>query len=103
MRNDVLAFEDLSKQVRYALLGMALVAVVGNYLFIKVVQIAGSVFASQCGYIIMFAGVGWAYLLLQEQLNSGTLLALCLMIIGLLLVEPKREPDEVLNVGVYDS
>ena len=51
----------------------------------------------------MVAGVGWAYLLLQEQLNSNAVLAVCLMFLGLLLVEPKREPDEVLNVGVYDS
>ena len=103
MRNDLLAVEDLPTQVRYALIGMALVAVVANFLFVRVVQVAGSVFASQCGYIIMVAGVGWAYLLLQEQLNSNAVLAVCLMFLGLLLVEPKREPDEVLNVGVYDS
>ena len=103
LRNDLIPVADMPVQVRYALLGMALISVVANYLFIKVVQIAGSVFASQCGYVIMFAGVGWAYLLLQEQLSNGALVAVGLMLVGLLLVEPKREPDDVLKVGVYDT
>lgn len=103
MRNELTPVSDLPEQVRYALIGMALISVVANYLFIKVVQIAGSVFASQCGYVIMFAGIGWAYLLLQEQLTTGTLVAVGIMLIGLLLVEPKREPDDVLKVGVYDG
>ena len=102
-RNDLLAVEELSMGVRYALIGMALVAVVGNYLFIKVVQIAGSVFASQASYVIMIAGVAWSFLLLQERLSAGSVVAVCMMLVGLLLVEPKREPDEVLDVGVYGN
>ena len=101
MRNDLIHVADMPVQVRHALLGMALIAVVANYLFIRVVQIAGSVFASQCGYVIMFAGVGWAYLLLHEQLTTATVVAVGIMLVGLLLVEPKREPDDVLKVGVY--
>ena len=103
MRDDVLEFNDLPHHIWYALIGMASVSIVANYFMVKAVQTAGAVFASQCSYITMTAGIGWAYLLLQEQLSAGTVIAVCMILIGLLLVEPKREPDDVLKVGVYDS
>ena len=103
MRNDMLEFNDLPHHIWYALFGMALVSIVANCFIIKAVQIAGAVFASQSSYITMTAGIGWAYLLLQEQLSAGTVVAVCMIIVGLLLVEPKREPDDVLKVGVYDN
>ena len=103
MHNDMLTFNDLPHHIWYALIGMALVSIVANYFVIKAVQIAGAVFASQTSYITMTAGIGWAYLLLQEQLTAGTVVAVCMILIGLLLVEPKREPDDVLKVGVYDG
>ena len=51
----------------------------------------------------MIAGVAWSFLLLQERLSAGSVVAVCMMLVGLLLVEPKREPDEVLDVGVYGN
>ena len=72
-------------------------------LLVRLITTAGAVFGSQAAYVMTFAGIFWSMLLLGETLTSGTWLALGIVCIGLLLVEPKHEaeaevPKELLEV-----
>lgn len=50
---------------------------------------AGAVFAAQCGYIVTGTGVIWAMLLLGERFSPWVWAALCVMMVGLFLVQPR--------------
>lgn len=54
----------------------------------------GAVFASQSAYAITAAGIGWSVVLLGETIPALAWLALGLVVIGLILVEPKHEAEE---------
>lgn len=54
----------------------------------------GAVFASQSAYAITAAGIGWSVVLLGETIPALAWLALGLVVIGLILVEPKNEAEE---------
>jgi len=64
-------------------------------LYIRLIAIAGAVFASQCAYAITVAGIVWSVVLLGEALSVWTGLALLLIVSGLALVGPKREAGNV--------
>jgi len=90
-----------------AVLGATLVALtaaslVGTVLHARLVLSAGAVFGSQASYLITLAGIGWAMLLLGERPAPGVWTALVMLFVGLLLVEPKRASDDVLDIGVFD-
>lgn len=65
--------------------------------FVKLTLNAGPVFASQTAYIQTIGGITISVFFLQESLTPTVLMALVIIIIGMLLVEPKREPEEVLS------
>lgn len=50
---------------------------------------AGAVFAAQCGYIVTGTGVIWAMLILGERFSGWVWAALCVMLLGLFLVQPR--------------
>lgn len=50
---------------------------------------AGSVFASQCSYIVTAAGMIWAMALLGERFSSLVWLAVAVMLLGVSLVRPR--------------
>ncbi len=50
---------------------------------------AGAVFAAQCGYIVTGTGVIWAMLILGERFSPWVWAALCVMMAGLFLVQPR--------------
>ena len=77
-------------------------SLLGTCLYARMVSGAGAVFGSQVGYVITLAGIAWAMLLLGERPAPGLWTALGIMFVGLLLVEPRREPDDVLDVGVFE-
>jgi drug/metabolite transporter (DMT)-like permease len=52
---------------------------------------AGSVFASQCAYLVTASGVFWAMLLLGERFSPLVWLALVVMLAGVALVQPRVE------------
>ena len=54
---------------------------------------AGSVFATQSGYIVTGSGVFWAMLLLGESFSGWVWAALVVMLVGLTLVQPRRRSD----------
>ena len=51
---------------------------------------AGSVFASQCSYIVTAAGLLWATLLLGERFSPWVWAAVAVMLLGLSLVQPRN-------------
>jgi drug/metabolite transporter (DMT)-like permease len=57
---------------------------------------AGAVFAAQTGYIVTGTGVIWAMLLLGERFSPWVWAALCVMLLGLFLVQPR---DHVANAA----
>ena len=50
---------------------------------------AGSVFASQCAYLVTGSGVLWAMVLLGERFQPVVWLALAVMLAGVGLVQPR--------------
>jgi drug/metabolite transporter (DMT)-like permease len=63
-------------------------------LALKLVTVAGPVFASQMAYAQTLAGIAWGILLLGERLSVLAWGALILIILGFWLVEPRRAGDE---------
>lgn len=51
---------------------------------------AGSVFASQCSYLVTASGVFWAIILLGERFSPLVWVALVVMLAGVALVQPRR-------------
>ncbi|TPI70007.1 response regulator [Mesorhizobium sp. B3-1-3] len=76
---------------------VVLMAVAGNLamlLFIALISSTGAVFASQNAYAVTTAGIGWSMLLLGEAIPALTWVSLALIVVGLLMVEPKQEAEE---------
>ncbi len=67
----------------------------GNIAFVYLMAVGGAVFGSQGAYVSTVAGIGWSILLLGEALSVWTLASLLLIIVGLILVGPKREADDL--------
>lgn len=63
--------------------------------YIRLVAMAGAVFASQSAYATTVAGIAWSVLLLNEGLSVMTAVSLLLVVAGLALVGPKREAGNV--------
>lgn len=57
--------------------------------YIWLARNAGSVFASQVGYVTTLAGVGWAMLLLGERFSPLVWLAAGVLLAGMMLVQPR--------------
>ena len=77
--------------------------VVGMLLLVLLITTAGAVFGSQAAYVMTLAGIFWSILLLGESLTTATWLALGVICIGLLLVEPKQEAEEEVPEDVLKS
>lgn len=76
---------------------VALTAVLGTYLFIQLIKLAGAVFAAQIGCVITFSGIAWSTILLGETLPILCWFALALIMVGLTLIEPKHGSDAALE------
>ena len=72
---------------------MAAAANLAMLLFMLLVTTTGAVFASQTAYASTAAGIGWSMLLLGESVPILTWGALALVIVGLVMVEPKQEAE----------
>jgi drug/metabolite transporter (DMT)-like permease/DNA-binding NarL/FixJ family response regulator len=62
--------------------------------YVYLIASTGAVFAAQAAYITTIAGILWSMVLLGERLPTAVWFALGLIIVGLLLVEPKHEAEE---------
>lgn len=78
-----------------AIILFGIVSAVGVTLRVSLIRSAGAVFASQSSFVVTFAGIAWSIILLGESLPLIAWLALLLLVIGLMLVGPKEEAEEV--------
>lgn len=74
--------------------GLTLLAML---VYVKLVTSAGAVFASQTAYVQTVSGIGVSFVVLGESLSLIVWIALAVIVIGMLLVEPKREPEKELS------
>lgn len=78
-----------------AVLLFGVVSSVSVSLRVSLIRSAGAVFASQASFVVTFAGIVWSIILLGETLPLIAWLALMLLVVGLILVGPKEEAEEV--------
>ena len=78
-----------------AILLFGVVSSVGVTLRVSLIRSAGAVFASQSSFVVTFAGIVWSMILLGETLPLVAWFALGLLVVGLVLVGPKEEAEEV--------
>jgi len=78
-----------------AIILFGIVSSVGVTLRVSLIRSAGAVFASQSSFVVTFAGIVWSMILLGETLPLVAWFALALLVIGLILVGPKEEAEEV--------
>ena len=76
--------------VEWTVIGLGLINAVAYTTFIMVVGMAGSVFASQTGYVVTLAGVIWGILLFGETHSAWVWGSVAMMMLGLALVTPRR-------------
>lgn len=77
--------------VQWAATGMALASAGAYTIFLHVVRTSGPVFASQTAYVITIAGVLWGMALFGERHSLFFWGAFALMLLGLMLVRPRRD------------
>ena len=93
-------------KLKLVLILLAAKTLIGTALTVLLLKTSGAVFGSQAGYVVTFSGIAWSLGLLDETLPLMAWVALGLMLVGLILVEPKDEvearPAHVDRVGNQD-
>ena len=84
--------------LEWAVIGLAVITAGAYTAFIFVINIAGPLFASLCGYLITLAGVFWGIALFGETHSPWVWASLVVMLVGLALVTP-RAPDHGNEAG----
>ena len=79
----------------WAILAMMVVSSAAYVMFLYVVKMAGAVFASMAGYVITLAGVFWGMVFFAERHSPWVWAALALMLVGMLLVTPRRSAPDI--------
>jgi drug/metabolite transporter (DMT)-like permease len=79
--------------VDYAVIGLGLITVVAYTMFVLSVALFGSVFSSQVGYVVTLSGVFWGMLIFGENPSVWIWLSLLAMIVGLVLVTPRKKTN----------
>ena len=80
-------------QLKFVLMLLAAKTLIGTALTVLLLKTSGAVFGSQAGYVLTFAGIAWSIGLLDESLPLMAWVALGIMLVGLILVEPKDEAE----------
>jgi len=91
--DDLIPIELLMGRLGLYVLGLAAVTSIAMILFMRLIATAGPVFAGQNAYVVTAAGICWSILLVNEHIALGIWMALVIIVIGLLLVEPQQEAD----------
>lgn len=110
----VIAFDDFfmlsfdaespgGRSLSLAIILFGIISAVGVSMRVSLIRSAGAVFASQSSFVVTFAGIGWSMILLGETLPAIAWAALLLLVIGLLLVGPKDEAEEVDPIAFIDN
>ena len=91
---DFIPVQFLAGKLGIIVVLIALASALAMILFIYLIATTGAVFASQSAYATTTAGIGWSIVLLGEYIPLWTWAALGLIIVGLIMVEPKQEAEE---------
>ena len=89
---------DLSQawtSVEWGILANSVLHVIAYVGYIWIVGLSGAVFASQVAYIVTLSGVLLGILILEESHSSLIWIALGCMILGLILVQPRKVTNSV--------
>jgi drug/metabolite transporter (DMT)-like permease len=76
--------------LEWTVIGLGLINAVAYTIFVMVIGLAGSVFASQTGYVVTLAGVIWGIYLFGETHSAWVWASVAMMMLGLALVTPRR-------------
>ena len=97
VQDDLIPLNAIPGKAAVGLIVWGILSLVSMLVFVQLTLSAGAIFASQTAYVQTIAGIAFSFFFLQEVLSPGVLGALVIIIIGMLLVEPKREPEEELS------
>jgi drug/metabolite transporter (DMT)-like permease len=75
--------------LEWTVIGLGLINAVAYTTFVMVIGLAGSVFASQTGYVVTLAGVIWGIVLFGETHSAWVWASVAMMMLGLALVTPR--------------
>ena len=92
--DDLIPLQLLTGRLGIIIILVAIASTLAMILFIYLIATTGAVFASQSAYATTTAGIGWSIVLLGEYIPLWTWAALGLIIVGLIMVEPKQEAEE---------
>ena len=76
-----------------SIFGLGLINAVAYSTFIFLIRRTGPVFASQTGSIVTIGGMLWGMLLFNEEYSIWVWTALLAIIIGVILVSPRKQPS----------
>jgi len=76
--------------LEWSILLLSIIGAVAYTLFIKVINLAGPVFASQTGYLVTIGGVIWGILLFNEVHSGWVWASLITILIALFFVSPQK-------------
>ena len=76
--------------LEWTILLLSIISAVAYTLFIKVINLAGPVFASQTGYLVTVGGVIWGILLFNEVHSGWVWTSLITILIALFFVSPQK-------------
>ncbi len=75
-----------------ALAGLGIGSGIAYTMFFYSIKTSGAVFASQCAYIVTLSGVFWGIVIFAEEHSIWVWSSLVVLMIGLVLVTPKKKP-----------
>ena len=86
---------DIDQTTGFIIVAFAAISGVGTWLLAVAVRKTGAVFASQYSYVTTVMGVIWSILILSETASVWIWVSLGCMLIGMVLVRPKENDDDV--------
>lgn len=94
---DFIPLNDMPVKAAVGMVVWGMLSLASMLVFVQLTLSAGAIFASQTAYVQTISGIAISFFFLQEILSPTVMGALVIIIIGMLLVEPKREPEEELS------
>ena len=79
------------EKIELSIISLGFITAIAYTFFIYLIYNAGAVFASNVGYVVTLSGVIWGIILFNESHSYWVWLSLITMIIGLLLVSPRKK------------
>ncbi len=73
-----------------SVLGLGIITAGAYSIFVHLIGRAGSVFASQTGYLVTFFGILWGMILLNESHSYFVWITVILIVFGIVLVKPNE-------------